>query len=541
MSFPLNLQPLIIEDDDGAKDAYVSIFETLQAEFGDLPFGAAPPRFAFCFEEALECLESSKMFHVVLLDLRMPEKPKMPPIEGVDLGLNLLTRCVERDRFPVPALLVISGHVGSTEQARTQETLRNGFYYGRQLAKGDYGLLEGEIRQAYAHAVRYCAVGIHLRDGGDELYPTITPREDDLLRRSVLQQVGGTGLDLDWWSAKPSRRFSNAHKAVANSWTKVLMGRYLFDGGRGPSRPKFFKLMPGYDAQFVIQSARHLEHKLTHVKLTSTVTSRTAALVVTEKAGAQDARPKSLEEFLRAASPEQSYGVARQIGDQVRQLGEPLPESQPLKSLLWAAHDAHLLAEQWAKFGRQIGGRAGPAVDPVALFSELSACADKIRLNQMSVVHGDLHVSNVALDTSENGAEAYIFDPGVIAKNVAGRDCAVLEVSVILHQRIEFDVVVEMCAILYDSSQPLGEDSAAKLSDPAVRNTIEFIRGLREGAAAWNAADVYALMVYDFALIQVGGLGFGSSGNMIWDQRSAAYLLAAVADWYQSLRKWHEP
>lgn len=114
MSFPLNLQPLVIEDDEGAKDAYRDIFDTLRGEYGDLPFCAAPPCFAFSYEEATACLESSKIFHVVILDLRLPKKPKLPPLDGVDLGLNLLTLCVDRDRYPIPALLVISGHIGST-------------------------------------------------------------------------------------------------------------------------------------------------------------------------------------------------------------------------------------------------------------------------------------------------------------------------------------------------------------------------------------------------------------------------------------------
>lgn len=69
------------------------------------------------------------------------------------------------------------------------------------------------------------------------------------------------------------------------------------------------------------------------------------------------------------------------------------------------------------------------------------------------------------------------------------------------------------------------------------KNIVEFIRGLRDAARAWNDPDVYALMVFDFALIQVGGLAFGSSGNKIWDQRSAVYLLAVVADWYLRLRQ----
>jgi CheY-like chemotaxis protein len=537
MSFPLNLQPLVIEDDEGAKDAYKEIFDTLRGEHGDLPFCAAPPCFAFSYEEAIACLEGSKIFHVVILDLRLPERPKLPPLDGVDLGLNLLTRCVDRDRYPIPALLVISGHIGSTEQARMQETLRNGFYYGRQLVKGDLGLLGGEIRLACSNAIRYCSVGIHLRDAGAELYPTITPREDDLLRRSALQQQGGIGLDLNWWSAKRSPELSSSGDAMVNPWTKVLMGRYLLDGGRGASRPKFFKMMAGPDAQFVIQSARHLEHKLTHVKLTSTVTSNSTALIVTEKVGAQDARPRSLEEFFMRASPQQAYEVACQITNQVRQLGDVLAESKSLKSMLWTSHDTVLLGEQWTRFEKEIQELLGSDVNPVALVSDLVNCADKVRIKEMSVVHGDLHISNIALDTTEQNAEAYIFDAGVTKQNVAGRDFAVLEVSVILHQRIDFSTIVQLCAILYDSSNPLDQDSVAVIEDPIGKCTVEFIRGLRDGATMWNDQDVYALMVLDFTVIQVEGLAFGSSGNRIWDQRSAAYLLAIVAQWYQKLRK----
>lgn len=418
-----------------------------------------------------------------------------------------------------------------------QETLRNGFYYGRQLAKGDYGLLEGEIRQACTNALRYGSVGIHLRDAGEELYPTISPREDDLLRRSVLQQQGGIGLDLNWWSAKRSPEFSNSGSMMVNPWTKVLMGRYLLDGGRGASRPKFFKLMAGSGAQFVIQSARHLEHKLTHVKLTSTVTSKSTALIVTEKVGAQDARPKSLEEFFRQASPQQAYEVACQITNQVQQLGDVLSESRSLKSLLWPAHNRELLGEQWARFEKEMRELLGCDVNPVALVSELVNCVDKLRLNELSVVHGDLHISNVALDATDQDAEAYIFDAGVTKQNVACRDFAVLEVSAILHQRIDFNVVVQLCEVLYGSSGPLGQGDVSDLQDPVGKCTLEFIRGLREGAGKWNELDVYALMVLDFALIQFGGLAFGSSGNKIWDQRSAAYLLATVTQWYQRLRK----
>src|SRR5437879_4714440 len=360
MSYPISLQALVIEDEEGPKDAYDGIVQTIASELEHLTFSPAPPCFAFSHQEALKHLESSRIFHVVILDLHLPDRPRMPQAEGIDLGLDLLVRCSERDRFPIPCLLVISGHVGSTEQARMQDTLRQGFHYGRLLAKGDYGLLETEIRRACEEAIRYCSVGIHLRDGGYEQYPTITPREEDLLRRSVLQQNGTVGLDVNWWSAnRTPTAFESSNAADANTWTKVLMGRYLLKRGEGASRPTFFKLLPGSDARFVIESARQVERRLSHIKLGSIVASKNTALIVTEKVGAQEGRPESLEAFLRSATPEQAADVAAQIAAQVRQLGDSLPASRMTKTILWPAHDATLLAEQWRRLGPDLHQRLG--------------------------------------------------------------------------------------------------------------------------------------------------------------------------------------
>ena len=68
--------------------------------------------------------------------------------------------------------------------------------------------------------------------------------------------------------------------------------------------------------------------------------------------------------------------------------------------------------------------------DPISLFSELLASDEKQRITERSLVHGDLHMSNVALDIGLNGPQAYIFDAGVVKRNVAGRDIAVIEASV---------------------------------------------------------------------------------------------------------------
>src|SRR5208283_458060 len=211
--------------------------------------------------------------------------------------------------------------------------------------------------------------------------------------------------------------------------------------------------------------------------------------------------------------------------------------SRLLKTILWPFHDRRLLEEQWVKFGLEVEKSLGAKSDPLELFEELKASPDRLDLNEMSVVHGDLHIRNIAFDIRENRAEAYIFDAGIMKQNVAGRDLAVLEVSVMLHQRFDAATFAKICLILYGSTEVLTGDSDSTLENPVARNTIQFIRALRERAHTWNETDRYALMVFDFALIQVGGLTFGSSGNMISDHRSAVYLLATAAEWFRKLRK----
>ena len=94
MSYPLILQPLVIEDDEGPKDAYQTIFQAIAEDDDALPFTPAPPCFAFSHEQAVEYLDGSKIFHVVILDLRLPEKLGLPPVDDVELGLDLLARCI---------------------------------------------------------------------------------------------------------------------------------------------------------------------------------------------------------------------------------------------------------------------------------------------------------------------------------------------------------------------------------------------------------------------------------------------------------------
>ncbi len=183
MSYPTLVQVLVIEDDIKTKSVYERIFKG-QSE----RFSLAPPCYAFCFTDASAYLSQDRIFHLVILDLRLPEAFGLPPESGVDLGMRALGEAIGRAGYPIPALLVVSGHVEKTDQGQLRATLDANFHYGRVVVKGDLEQLTVEIGRGIEEVNRYVSVGLHLRDGGERRYPTITPAEEDVLRRFVLQQ-----------------------------------------------------------------------------------------------------------------------------------------------------------------------------------------------------------------------------------------------------------------------------------------------------------------------------------------------------------------
>ena len=164
-----------------------------------------------------------------------------------------------------------------------------------------------------------------------------------------------------------------------------------------------------------------------------------------------------------------------------------------------------------------------PAADPIALYVDLHKTDAKVRLRERSVVHGDLHMSNVALDSTPKGHEAYIFDAGVIRRSTAGRDLAVWRFRFCSTTTLSWTHSRRFARLSTTPAKPLDVNTAASIDDSMAQNVVEFIRGLREGVKSWNRPEVYALLVFDFALIQLGGLMFGSSGNKVADSVPSAW------------------
>ncbi len=153
-----------------------------------------------------------------------------------------------------------------------------------------------------------------------------------------------------------------------------------------------------------------------------------------------------------------------------------------------------------------------------------------------TVVHGDLHLNNVALDQTEHGFEAYIFDPGTGKRSTAGCDLAALEVSVLLHHQLESTASNNLFQMLYDPHAILDATQVEKPDHSVAQKLANFIRGLREDALTWNSREVYALLVLDSALIHLGASSFESSGNSTFDPIMTGCLAAFAADWYRQIR-----
>src|SRR5437867_443487 len=90
----------------------------------------APAHFAFSCQDGRRLLSENTIYHLVILDLRLPESTGRPASSTRELDARV----------------------------------RAGLAYGRVLAKGDN---KDDILAAIQEVQRYCDIGIHIRDGGE--------------------------------------------------------------------------------------------------------------------------------------------------------------------------------------------------------------------------------------------------------------------------------------------------------------------------------------------------------------------------------------
>jgi CheY-like chemotaxis protein len=524
MSYPREIRALVIEDEPPMKAEYEDLFGRLARTFS-----VAPPDYAFCYNDAQRHLASETIYHLVLLDLRLPRRPGEAPGDALTGGLDLLEMCLKRDDYPIPSLLVISGYLRSVDhQTQLEARVRGGFAYGRIIVKG--GDLERELEDAASKVLRYCDVGIHLRCSKARSFPTLGPRDEDLLRRSVLENEAAVGLDLQWWAAEWNKALS---ATSAPYWTKLLFGRYLLGDARGSSRFRFFKLDTSTGSDIVHREAKLLGNYLRHIRVVGSHIAGDRSLLVTDNASENDLPPVSLEEYLgRPADAVQLFipSIAEQVASQLKLLGQGSTDLKSVRSLLWEHHDREWIRSQWEK---RRGGETEAEANPVRTFEELSACDYALRFTRQRVLHGDLNFTNIALEAADSGVRAYIIDASGTTASVNIRDLAMLEVTAILHQvEVGGPSLLEHCRRLYvDSVVPPGDLDFGEGTNRQ-RNTLRLIAEIREQAAsAVEDVRLYALMVFDIAMLQLGGLELGSSGNKICFPPDAATLASLAARW----------
>jgi hypothetical protein len=172
----------------------------------------------------------------------------------------------------------------------------------------------------------------------------------------------------------------------------------------------------------------------------------------------------------------------------------------------------------------------------MARFRLLQRCRVSLRVGVQSALDGDLNPTNVALDVSEGTVRGYIFDASGVSAGVNIRDLAMLEVTSQLHLPVgaASNVVTAMCG-LYETADFVPAGSQPTGLSERGQNTRSLIAGLRRAAAAYPDAPevVYAISVFDHALIQLGGLDFAVSRNKIRDPEHAAELAARAAHWIE--------
>ena len=525
MSYPRCIKTLIIEDDPDVKDTYEVMLRNLRK---NLPIEY--PQFAFSRADAENALKDVRIYHLVILDLSLPKSRNNPASENVSHGMEILRKCKERDQLPIPGLVIISGHLDKTQQTDLENSVRNGFAYGRVLTKGESGSrLERELKIASEAVLRYLDIGIHLRDSGKATFPILLPRDEDLVRRSVLEQEEKLGVDLEWWSADYTRGTVNFSKFP--EWTKVLVGHYLLKNME-ISLPVFFKVGPGTDGRYVIQDAERLSQRLSHINIVSSIQGENRFLLVTRNVTGRNDRPISFSQWVVKDETDREYlpGIAESVADQIFSLGGFTPDQIPISGMVWQHHQLENLKVQ---FDVHFPNKAEPdeiAKDlTIGLFERISECDLRMEVNVQGLRHGDLNCTNIAI-SPDSPPFAFIFDAGGSVPGVTIDDLAGLEISSILHLGPNSDQsLLEQCTSLYSGGVRLPDPPYGFCTTDLGRKIVCFISHLRKYALQRASCEVYCLAVFDHSMRQLGGLKW--SPNKIQYPNVAAKLSYVVAKW----------
>jgi hypothetical protein len=246
--------------------------------------------------------------------------------------------------------------------------------------------------------------------------------------------------------------------------------------------------------------------------------------------------PISLDSFLQGDPAVVQSALPALVEDvihQLDQLGESNEIPRPVKEILWP----HFRPERINRaIERWMRPEFAAMADVKQTYETLQGSSASWWVRERQCNHGDLHAKNVAVDTGVNPFRAFIFDTGAMSRAINARDLALLEVTTLLFQEPPPGIsLVKACEDLYGTAvEPPAELDVS--SGPAqVRNTRMFIAELRRRVTRLCDPQVYALSVFDHALMEFSGLAVQSSRNKIADPFDAALLAAITASWLRRL------
>jgi hypothetical protein len=406
------------------------------------------------------------------------------------------------------------------------EQLSVAFWHNWIIPKND-NLMEQLVPGVEA-AIAYSNIGIHVvgDETAERLWPMLSPREEDLLRRFVLSHSTAVGVDLRWWSVE-----RDALRAGEPAWAKVLHGKVVFAGHAGYSRERFFKFVDAVEGETVQKSAELLSSKLQHAQLLKCLTVGSRSLLVTDKAGPTEAPIFSLRAAIQQnkVSAAQIDRLTQDIVDQLCMLGEALVATLPIRRILWAHHDETRLADGWSRI------QANASIDAVGIFRDLRERPERLVVTQR-LGHGDLHPGNVAVGEDAGALRAYVIDAGAMETDVWAKDIAVLEVSILLH--VDFGaapgLVVAMPS-LFDGTDPYADSIDWPAVEDKIALALRAIVGLRSRIRENCDQRTYIVLLLDYLLIQIGGVSFGTTYNKIVSLSNVAVLCESLVRWYRKL------
>jgi CheY-like chemotaxis protein len=522
MSYPAEIRTLIIEDESHMIVEYRRIFEYLQKTFPLL----AEPSFAESYTDAEEKLRCADIYHLVILDLALPETIGTPVGAVTARGLGLIPSIGNREEYPVPVLMIVTGDpTRVANMPALEEQLRASFWKHWVISKNNK--LNEQLKWGIEAAIAHTKLGIHIvgDEKSDKLWPMLSPREEDILRRAILEtQSSAIGADLRWWSVN--------HGPAGSAHVKVRRGRLLLSGQTGHSRERFLKFVSAEEGENAKRSAELLGSKLPHGQLIRYLAVGSRALIVTEKAGLDENPPRPLDEVLTAGPSIDETSIERiasDIVDQLQKLGASSSSTVTVSETIWSSHDGPRLADAWARAG------GGSADEPASLLKELRERTEMLIVKKR-MGHGDLHPGNVAIGEDSGRLRAYVIDAGVMTQSVWAKDIAVLETSTILHVDFgETPSPVLSQVTLFDGTDPHGEAIDWRNIDPKALNAVRFIVNLRQRVRADCDEKTYLILLLDSLLIQIGGVAFGTTYNKIVSVADTVLLFRHLVQWYRKL------